>query len=244
MISRGLSSLSILVLAGGTALPTFAQGNVPEKYVGIWGDDETCMAYHRGSLYWELHSDGGFELSGSDPPFAARYRVQEVTPTGAKLVSNDSGSSQTLVIRDEKDALRMVLRSGSDSLFFHKCDFYDVVRGIGRDPANVGGDIGTARHITFTFGYATAAASMCDRQIDGQTTERILGIGREAAQRYAITIHALPPESWARRLAEQQVLEGSRAAELDAGAIPDFCSWTEKAYGRNGWVVDGLYVQD
>lgn len=244
MTQCSLRAVAFLLFIG-ISNPSFAQSSLPAEYVGAWGDEETCLAYHRGDLYWELRADGRFLIKGYDaysPTYA--FRLRDSTSTGATLISTPI-ASQSLTIRHEGNAFRMEYASDAgDRLFLHKCDVADMVMGIGRDPANVTGDLGIARHITFTFGYATAAASMCGRQIDGQTTLTILEIGREAAQRYAIAIEALPPESWAKRLAERRVPEGGRAAELDAEVIPDFCSWVEKAYGQDGWVVDGLYKSE
>lgn len=234
--------LCVLVTSLFGAAGASGQNEIPEEYVGAWGDEETCLAYHRGSLFFTLDHGGAFQAEGhSGPPLACHFTVAKADSASVELRS-DCPLDDKLVVRSSTDGYNAVYsNTAGDLLFLHKCDFADVIAGIGRDPANVGGDLGLARHITFTFGYATASASICGRQIDGQTTLRILTIGREAAQRYAISIEALPPESWARQLAERRVIEGGDAAIIDEAIIPNFCHWAGQAYGMDGWVVDGLF---
>lgn len=235
----------VLMALAALSSPTSAQDRIPPEYVGAWGDDETCMAFHRGDLYFSLQPDGRLLIQGNETYVPqCFFHVSGKTDTDVKLHS-DCTSRDSIAIHTSENRLRMEYSNDTgDRLFLHKCDFNDVVAGIGRDVANVRGDLGTARHIAFTFGYAAAVASMCHRQIDGETTQRIMDIGREASQRYAISIQALPAETWAKRLAERRVLDGGHAAEIDAQTIPDICSWAEKAYGRDGWVVDGLFRPD
>lgn len=234
---RAVAATLAVLAATGT---TMAQ-QIPDEFTGAWGTEETCTAFHRGDLYWRLDNDGTMTLVSSYDAPTEQCRIKSATIDGSFEATCSKGS--TLRVSRGDESWLMQFGRPSDTMFLHKCTVDDLLGGIGVDPRNLDGDLGTARHITFTFGYAARAAGECGYQIDGQTTQSILGIARVAAQRYAVEANQLPPEKFAKRLAEQRVFDGAAAADYDMQIIPDFCFWTMKAYGDGGFTIDGLFKE-
>ena len=211
--------------------------SVPKELVGIWGDDEMCMAYHRGDFFYELSENGKFVLKrGENADWECQF--SKIEPDYRTGEINGLCEQTEVTIKPNEDDKKWHMQLGSLSLT--KCAMSDMILGIGKDPKDIGGDLGFARHAGFTVGYGTAAASQCSYVINEDVGQYTLVTGVEAAEKYAYANRFLPPELWAQKLIDERSQLGIDAFHTDKDAIPDICSWIVKAYGQNGWVIDGL----
>jgi len=234
-------SAAILIFGVG---PVVAGNAVPDAFIGAWGDETSCKAYHRSDLYYRLSRDGRFELVGSER-YARHFSDQcgHMVARSADALELKCQSGHTIHISRERNRLGLNYsreKIGS-KIFLRKCGIADLISGIGFDPANVQGDLGKARQRAFAFGYASKAAQLCRRQLDGEATLKLLQGAKSAAIKYANSDPNLFAETFAKRLSKRNIAAGMQAADKDAGVISPYCPRIEEAFGANGSLVEGLF---
>ncbi len=229
--------LFLLILYPYAVRAEGAKVDVPSELIGVWGDEEMCLAYHRGDFFYNLSENGRLALKqGDNIEWECTFSNLETIYRTGQITGLCDQESVTIKPNNEDKKWHMQ----SDSLFLTKCAMSDMILGIGKDTKDIGGDFGFARHAGFTVGYGTAAASYCGYPVNEDVAQYTLVIGAEAAEKHAYANRLLPPEVWAQKLIEERSQLGIDAFHKDKDAIPDICSWIAKAYGEGGWVVDGL----
>lgn len=220
--------------------------SMPKELVGIWGDDEMCMAYHRNDLYYIIQEDGSLlNRHGTETEKWCQITEQSAEALDYKakcFKSQVSDASIRIRVNSEKNIYEMEWTNPTspNSTYLHKCSNADKIMGIGKDPRELPGDLGVARHAGFTAGYLTSSAQYCGHNINEEMAQLMLVEGSEAGEKYALEIKELPAIKYGQDLVLKSTDEGIKASMDDRQEIPDFCKWLYEAYGPQGWVTKGF----
>lgn len=233
---KNLQAVFLILILVCMYSPCAFSNDMPKQLIGVWGDEEMCIAYHRNDFFYDLTENGKLSLKRGDNIDDECAIINLEKSADGQWHGQCNRSELQIWPSTEDNKLHMKLGNSVLS----KCAASDIILGIGKDPKDIDGDLGFARHAGFTIGYGTAAASYCDYHINEDVAQRTLAMGAEVAEKYAYANRLLPPEIWSQKLMAERSQLGIDAFHIDKGAIPNICGWIVKAYGESGWVIDGF----